>query len=162
MQQHTRHVWTHLVVLCSLEQEGGAVVLRGQLLSSKFGNLWIYGAFKTSGCRIYNSEFGWPFKTYFPSRSSFILELTVVLVATQIIRHWQHGQCWMLIISILEKSPLIPDLRPHSHCHWFLPNHPLRFPTFCVMFMSNGKWAPIHNLSSLFLFIWQGLKKICK
>jgi hypothetical protein len=30
MQQHTRHFWTYLVVLCSLEQEGGAAVLRGK------------------------------------------------------------------------------------------------------------------------------------
>jgi hypothetical protein len=36
MQQHTRHVWTHLVVLCSLEQEGGAAFLLGQNLSSNF------------------------------------------------------------------------------------------------------------------------------
>jgi hypothetical protein len=28
--------WTHLVVLCSLEQEGVTVVLRGQILSSTF------------------------------------------------------------------------------------------------------------------------------
>ena len=32
MQQHTIHFWTHLVVLCSLEQEGGMVVLRGQII----------------------------------------------------------------------------------------------------------------------------------
>jgi hypothetical protein len=37
MQQHTRHFWTHIVVLYSLEQEGGAVVLRGKILSSNFG-----------------------------------------------------------------------------------------------------------------------------
>ena len=49
MQQHTIHFWTHLVVLCSLEQEGGAAVLRGQILSLKSGILWIYGAFKTTG-----------------------------------------------------------------------------------------------------------------
>ena len=34
MQQHTIHFWTHLVVLCSLEQEGGATVL----LVGKFCN----------------------------------------------------------------------------------------------------------------------------
>jgi hypothetical protein len=49
MQQHTRHFWTHLVVLCSLEQEGGAAVLHGHILSSKSVILWIYGAFKTTG-----------------------------------------------------------------------------------------------------------------
>jgi hypothetical protein len=36
MQQHTRHFWTHLVVLYSLEQEVGAAVLHGQILSSNF------------------------------------------------------------------------------------------------------------------------------
>jgi hypothetical protein len=36
MKNHTRHFWTQLVVLCSLEQEGGAAVLRGQILSSNF------------------------------------------------------------------------------------------------------------------------------
>jgi hypothetical protein len=35
MQHHTRHFWTHLV-LCSLEQEGGAAVFRGQILLSNF------------------------------------------------------------------------------------------------------------------------------
>ena len=43
MQQNTIHFWTHLVVLCPLEQEGGAAVLCGQTLSSKSGILWIYG-----------------------------------------------------------------------------------------------------------------------
>jgi hypothetical protein len=42
----------HINVLCSLEQEGGEVVRRGQILSSKSGILWIYGAFKTT----WNSE----------------------------------------------------------------------------------------------------------
>ena len=51
------HFRTHLVVLCSFEQEGGAAVLLlgkfcHQTLSSKSGILWIYGAFKTTG----NSE----------------------------------------------------------------------------------------------------------
>jgi hypothetical protein len=36
MQQHAMHFWTHLVVLCSLEQEVGSAVLRGQILSSNF------------------------------------------------------------------------------------------------------------------------------
>jgi hypothetical protein len=36
MQQHTRDFWTHLVVLCSLEQEGGAAVICGKILSSNF------------------------------------------------------------------------------------------------------------------------------
>ena len=54
MQQHTRPFWTHLVVLCSLEKEGGAAILLvgklyHQTLSSKSGILWIYGAFKTTG-----------------------------------------------------------------------------------------------------------------
>jgi hypothetical protein len=49
MQQHTIHFWTHLVVLCSLEQEGDKVFLPGQMLSSKAGILWISGAFKTTG-----------------------------------------------------------------------------------------------------------------
>ena len=49
MQQHTRHFWTHLVVLCSLEQEGAAAVLSGQILSSKSGILWIYGALRQLG-----------------------------------------------------------------------------------------------------------------
>jgi hypothetical protein len=52
MQRHTIHLLTHFVVLCSLEQKGGAVVLCGQILSSKSGILWIYAAFKTTG----NSE----------------------------------------------------------------------------------------------------------
>jgi hypothetical protein len=30
MQQHTIHFWTHPVVLCSLEKEGGAAFLRGK------------------------------------------------------------------------------------------------------------------------------------
>jgi hypothetical protein len=41
----------------------------------------------------------------------------------------------------------------------------LRFPTCCIMLMSNGQWAPIgfiYNFSSLFNFIWQGLKRICQ
>jgi hypothetical protein len=49
MQQHTTHFWTHLVVLCSLEQEGGVAAIRRQTLPSKSGILWIYGAFKTTG-----------------------------------------------------------------------------------------------------------------
>jgi hypothetical protein len=41
MQQHTRHFWAHLVALCSLEQEGVAAVLHGQILSSNFAiNIW--------------------------------------------------------------------------------------------------------------------------
>jgi hypothetical protein len=52
MQQHRIHFWTHLVVLCSLEQEGGATVLLGHILSSMSAILWIHGAFKTTG----NSE----------------------------------------------------------------------------------------------------------
>ena len=36
-------------MLCSLEQEGGAAVLRGQTLTSKSVILWIFGAFKTTG-----------------------------------------------------------------------------------------------------------------
>ena len=35
MEQHALQFWTHLVVLCSLEQEGGAEVLRGKIWSSK-------------------------------------------------------------------------------------------------------------------------------
>ena len=35
MQWHTIHFWAHLVVMCSLEQEGGMAVLREQILSSK-------------------------------------------------------------------------------------------------------------------------------
>jgi hypothetical protein len=31
-----------------LEQEGGTAVLHGQILSSKSGILWMYGAFKTT------------------------------------------------------------------------------------------------------------------
>ena len=49
MQQHTIHFWTCLIVLCSLEQEGGAAVFRGQILSSKSGILWIFGVFNTTG-----------------------------------------------------------------------------------------------------------------
>jgi hypothetical protein len=52
MQQHTIHFWTHLVVLCSLEQEGGAGVICGQILSLKSLILWLYGAIKKTG----NSE----------------------------------------------------------------------------------------------------------
>jgi hypothetical protein len=48
MQQHIRHLWAHLFVLCSLGQEGGVAGLRGQIFSSKSGILWIYGAFKTT------------------------------------------------------------------------------------------------------------------
>ena len=101
MQQHTIHFWTHLV-LCSLEQEGGVVVLRGQVLSSKSGILWIYGAFKTTGnsgkknkieswwhhwSSVHSSRkrpdlqfrVGWSFKMYFRSQSSFIPNFPVVL-----------------------------------------------------------------------------------
>ena len=95
------HFWPHLVLLFSLEQEGGAAALRGQMLSSKSDILWIDDAFKTTG----NSEkkyveswwrhwssgrssrkrpdlqfrVGWPFKTYFHSLSSFIPDFPVVL-----------------------------------------------------------------------------------
>jgi hypothetical protein len=46
--QQQKLFWTHLVVLCSLEQKGGAAVhLLGtschQTLASKSGILWIYG-----------------------------------------------------------------------------------------------------------------------
>ena len=43
MQQHRIHLWTHLVVLCSLEEEGATAILRGQILSSKSGILWTNG-----------------------------------------------------------------------------------------------------------------------
>ena len=36
MVKSLSHVWTHLVVLFSLEQEGGAAVHRGQILPSNF------------------------------------------------------------------------------------------------------------------------------
>jgi hypothetical protein len=49
MPPHTRHFWTHLVVLCSFEQEGGTAVHRGQILSSKLGILWIYVASRQLG-----------------------------------------------------------------------------------------------------------------
>jgi hypothetical protein len=42
MQQHTIHFWNHLV-LCSLEQEGGAAVLRGQILSLNVISLAFFG-----------------------------------------------------------------------------------------------------------------------
>jgi hypothetical protein len=57
--------------------------------------------------------------------------------------HASLTSCWMFIILNLEKSPLIPDLGPHSQCHWFLLNHSLnlRFPTSCVMFMCFGRYV---------------------
>jgi hypothetical protein len=36
-------------VLCSLEQEGGAAVISGHILSTNYVILWIWGAFKTTG-----------------------------------------------------------------------------------------------------------------
>ena len=100
---------------------------------------------------------GWPFKTYFLSRTLFIPDFPVVLnslkssfcsseiifvmTVSQIMFLWQHGQC---VECYLENNPLIPDLGPHSHCHWFLPNHSL-------LNLSNGRWAPIrfiYNFSS--------------
>ena len=98
-------------MLCSLEQEGDVVVLRGQIMSSKSGILWIYGAFKTTGIskkrlnhdlqvialeRGKSSEFtiqSWiKVQTYFSSRNIFVLnslksDLTVVLSAAQIVLH---------------------------------------------------------------------------
>ena len=46
MQEHTTHFWTHLVVVCSLEQEGDAAVHRGQILSSVCHSLdlWCFQA----------------------------------------------------------------------------------------------------------------------
>jgi hypothetical protein len=41
MQQHTKHFWTHLVLLCSLKQKGGAAVRHGKMLSLMSGFLWI-------------------------------------------------------------------------------------------------------------------------
>ena len=43
MQQHTIHVWTHLVVLCSLEQEGGTAVLRGKIVIKLYQSLAFSG-----------------------------------------------------------------------------------------------------------------------
>ena len=45
MQQHTIHFWTHLVVLSSLEQEGGAAFWENVVikLCHQSGILWIYG-----------------------------------------------------------------------------------------------------------------------
>jgi hypothetical protein len=40
MQQHTIHFWTHLVVLCSLEQEGGAAVLVGKFYHQTYIKVW--------------------------------------------------------------------------------------------------------------------------
>ena len=54
MQQHAYIFFTHVVVLCSLEQEGGMEVHHGQILSSKSGIVWIYGALKTTGNSMSN------------------------------------------------------------------------------------------------------------
>jgi hypothetical protein len=53
MQQHTIHFLD--LVLCSLELEGGAAVLPLQILSSKSGILWIYGAFEIAGNSLKNN-----------------------------------------------------------------------------------------------------------
>ena len=115
-----------------------------------------------------------PSSQLFWTHTSQILKYRVKLIwawhKSSFIDSMANVECWQ------EKSPLILDLGPHSHSteqqakdcfavlaisHWFLPNHSLlnlQFPTCCVMFMSNGRWAPkrfIYNLSSLLLFIWQ-------
>ena len=70
-----------LTLLCCahLNRKGGAAVLRGKFLSSKSGILWICGAFKTTGGRIYNYDLDDHSKHIFPSRSLFIPDFPVVL-----------------------------------------------------------------------------------
>jgi hypothetical protein len=41
IKQHTRHFWTHLIVLCSLEREDGVVVLRWKMFSSNTEPIWL-------------------------------------------------------------------------------------------------------------------------
>ena len=53
MQQHTKYFWTHLVVLCSLEKEGGVAVVRGKMLSSNFNQ-----SLKVSGFMVLLRQLG--------------------------------------------------------------------------------------------------------
>ena len=203
MQQHTGHFWTHLVVLCSLEQEGGAAVLRGNILSSNFIKVWHsldLWCFRdnwdlegekmeswwrqwSSGCScrkrskfpIYNSELDESSKRIFSVVACFFFQSSQLswthwsLNVAEVILDWQHGQYIQTFLDhdveclslSLEKILINPDLdhtpsplnsrlvialRLLAVSHWFLPNHSLlnlQFPTCCVMFMSNGRWAPV-------------------
>ena len=95
-------------------------------------------------------------------------EFTVVLNTAQIMLHWQHGQGWMFILLSLDKRPLYADLGHTSsplNSRQVISLQCLQLATdsfhtthcwICdfqhkLMFMSNGRWAPIHfiyNLSS--------------
>jgi hypothetical protein len=51
MQQHTKHFWTHLVVLCSLEQEGGP-------LRANFVIKLCHQSLPFSGCMVLSRQLG--------------------------------------------------------------------------------------------------------
>jgi hypothetical protein len=153
MQQHTRHFWTHQKYLNKkvvqlIFSSNFVFKVRHSLDLWCFQDIWelgkqgkimmsvIFRLELKKEASVPDLEFwvGWPWKTYFPSRSKSFSESTVVL--TSLIFQFRVSSCfercrshagltawpmystisgpwccvWMFIFLILEKRPLNPDL----------------------------------------------------